>query len=126
MKKGANMSADFICRCEGDLERISAVFIGWLKNNSVNQEKSYTIRVPNEYWASLFVDVYTDCIENHDLAEVAEQNVIQITFQVENSVLEDDEEWQKLQNMTDEELLDTLQDLLDEMDEEEDEDNDDA
>ena len=120
--------SDFICRCEGDLERISQVFVGWLKSDdpTIYADKMYTIRVPNEYWAPLFVDLYTDAIENHDLADVAEQNVIQITFQVEHSILENEEEFRELQNMTDEELLDTLQDLLEELEEEEEEDDDDA
>ena len=117
--------SDFICRCEGDLERISKVFVTWLRNNDVNQDKSYTIRVPNEYWASLFVDVYTDEICNNSLEEEAEANVIQITFQVENSVMET-EEWTALQDMTDEELLDAINDLMDELEEEEDDEDDDA
>ena len=121
------MNADFVCRCEGDLERVSEVFVGWLKADNVNKDRSYTILVPNEYWAGLFVDIYTDCICNHDLADKAEENVIQITFQVENSILDGNEEWDKLRDMSDEELLDTLNDLLDELDDKEDnEDEDDS
>lgn len=115
--------ADFICKCEGDLERISQVFITWLQNNDVNSNKMYTIRVPNEYWASLFVDVYTDQIYNYNLADEAEKNVIQITFQVERSILESEEEWDKLKDLSDEELLDALNELLEDL-EEDDEDDD--
>lgn len=122
------MESDFVCKCEGDLERVSSVFVGWLKNNDVNTDKQYTISVPNEWWANLFVDVYTDSIHNHGLAEEAEATVINITFQVERSILEDEEDWEKLKNLTDDELFEALEDLMDNLDDEDDneEDDDDA
>lgn len=112
-------SADFICNCEGDVERITAVFAEWLEAGSVDLNKQYTIRVPNELWANVFVDIYTDVLHNRDLAHKAEQNVIQITFQVENSLL-DQSEWNELSKMSDEELLDAIEDLLDDMEDEDD------
>lgn len=118
------MQSDFVCKCEGDLERISSVFLGWLKNNDVNTDRQYTIRVPNEYWANLFVDVYTDSIQNHGLEEEAEAKIINITFQVENSVLEDEADWDKLKNLTDDELFEALEELMDDLDDEDDNDED--
>jgi len=120
------MNADFICRCEGDLERISAVFAGWIKNDSVEKDRDYVIRVPNELWAPLFVDVYTDVLVNHRLDKKAEDNVIQITFQVERSVLDSKEQWEQLKDLTDEELLEALEELMDDLEDEDEEDNDNA
>ena len=115
---------DFICKCEGDVERITSVFCEWLKTESVDLNKQYTIRVPNELWANVFVDIYTDALYNHGLADKAENNVIQITFQVENSILSSDE-WGDLSKMSNEELLDAIEDLLEDMeDEDPDEDGD--
>ena len=114
---------DFVCTCEGDLERVSAVFIQMLKNPSkIDKDRSYVIRVPNELWATLFVDIYTDDIENYCLDEEAEANVMQITFQVQESILEK-EEWKKLSEMSNEELLDALEDLMDDLEDEEDDDD---
>lgn len=114
---------DFICSCEGDLERVSAVFVQMLKDPvKMQKDRQYVIRVPNELWAQLFVDVYTDDIENHCLADVAEANVIQITFQVQESLL-DEFEWKKLSEMSNDELLDALEDLIDDLEDEEDDDD---
>lgn len=119
------MQSDFVCKCEGDLERISSVFLGWLKNNDVNTEKQYTISVPNEWWANLFVDVYTDSIHNYGLAEEAEATIINITFQVENSILESDADWEKLKDLTDDELFEALEELMDDLDDNVEDDEDD-
>lgn len=88
----------------------------------MQKDRQYVIRVPNELWAQLFVDVYTDDIENHCLADVAEANVIQITFQVQESLL-DEFEWKKLSEMSNDELLDALEDLIDDLEDEEDDDD---
>ena len=118
------MTADFICRCEGDLERVSSVFVQMLKDPSkIEKDRQYTIKVPNELWATLFVDVYTDDIENHCLGEEAEANVMNITFQVEASILEEDE-WKKLSDMTNDELLEALEDILEDLEDEEEDDED--
>jgi hypothetical protein len=118
------MNTDFICRCEGDLERIAAVFAGWIKNDSVEKDRDYTIRVPNELWAPLFVDIYTDVLANLQLDKKAEDNIIQITFQVENSVLDTKEEWESLKDLTDDELLEALEELMDDLEDEDDDEED--
>ncbi len=117
---------DFYIKCEGDVERVCQVFTGWLKTNDVNFDKLYRVRVPNELWAHIFVDIYADYVSNEGLEEEAEANIINIVFEVENSNLTPDE-FKKLSELSDEELLDALdefmQDLDDDIDDEKDDDD---
>jgi hypothetical protein len=113
---------DFYIKCEGDVERVCQVFTGWLRTNDVNFDKLYRVRVPNEYWAHIFVDIYADYISNEGLEEEAEANIINIVFEVEE-VHMNPEEFNKLKDMTDEELLDALEDFMDNMDDDDDEDD---
>jgi len=115
---------NFFISCEGDIERVCKVFTGWLKDeDSTALGQSHKIQVPNEYWAELFVDIYADEIANQDLADTAEKNIIDIVFIPKSPIL-DQEIMQALEEMSDEELLDALNDALDK-DEDDDDDDDD-
>ena len=88
----------------------------------MQKDRQYVIRVPNELWAQLFVDVYTDDIENHCLASVAEaQHSNHFQVQVESLLM--NSEWKKLSEMSNDELLDALEDLIDDLEDEEDDDD---
>jgi hypothetical protein len=99
----------FKIKCEGDCERIAKVLIGWLKIKSPELQKSHTITAPNEQWATVFSEIYSDEIFNHDLADEAENNIVHITFNV-NTKFPSEIDFKDLSNK---ELLDFLEDFKD-------------
>lgn len=99
---------DFSIKCEGDCERISKVFIEWLKTDSPELKKKQSITAPNAHWAHVFSEIYADEIENHDLADLAEQNVISIDFNVYSyNPLPTD-----LSKLSNKQLMDLLEEFL--------------
>lgn len=123
----SDKNPDFYVKCEGDIERVCQVFTGWLRTNDVNFDKLYRIRVPNERWATLFVDIYADYVSNESLEEEAESNIINIVFEVDNTTLTP-EEFNSLKDLSDAELLDALEDFIsdleDDIDDDDEENND--
>lgn len=118
------MKEDFLIQSEGDCERVAAVLVKWLKDNNQEMlEKNHSIAAPCARWALMFEAIFSDEIENHDLHDVAAENVIELTFVVDtiNHSIRD-----SLSNMSDDELLDALGDYLAEREDdiEDDEDND--
>lgn len=109
---------DFTIKCEGDCERISKVFIEWLKTDSPELKKRQSIVAPNATWAMLFSEIYASEVENHDLADVAENNILHIDFNVyEQSALPTD-----LSKLSNQQLMDLLEEFLEDFgDTEEDE-----
>lgn len=99
----------FKIKCEGDCERIAKVLIGWLKIKSPELQKSHTITAPNEQWATVFSEIYSDEIFNHDLTDEAENNIVHITFNV-NTKFPSEIDFKDLSNK---ELLDFLEDFKD-------------
>lgn len=104
----------FSIKCEGDCERICKVFIEWLKTDSPELKKPQTITAPNAQWAPLFSEIYTSEVENNDLADIAENNVVEITFNVMDVSLTD------LSKLSTEQLNDLLEEFLEEYEEDND------
>ena len=120
---------DFIVKCEGDIERVCSVFCQWLKTDDTLTSKTHRIQVPNEYWAELFVDIYTDEIANNSLSEEAEANSLNLVFEPTHSIL-DEGGLDSLKGLTNDALLDAMHDAIEELedrrrDEEEDDDEED-
>ncbi len=118
------MKQDFVIGCEGDCERVAAVLIGWIKNNNKKMlKKSHTVRSPNEMWAVMFEEVYTDEILTHGLEDMAKDSVIQLIFEVDT--FKGESPIVDLDDLSDEDLLDAFRDLLGEGDDDDDEEDDD-
>lgn len=120
----SDKNPDFYVKCEGDIERVCQVFTGWLRTNDVNFDKLYRVRVPNERWAHIFVDIYSDYVSNESLEEEAEANIINIVFEVDETTLTP-EEFNTLKDLSDEELLDALEDFITDLEDDTDDDDDD-
>ena len=105
-------SMNFKISSEGDCERVSKVFIEWLKTKSPELKKPQHILAPAVPWANLFAEIYSDDIANHNLVEEAENNVIQINFHIDTPVPTD------LSKLSTEELVEMLEAFLEEVDEE--------
>lgn len=99
----------FKIKCEGDCERVAKVLIEWLRIKSPELHKKHTITAPNEHWATMFSEIYSDEIFNNDLTEEAENNIVHITFKVDtitpNSI--------DFKNLSNKDLLDFLEDFKD-------------
>lgn len=104
-------SVSFKISSEGDCERVSKVFIEWLKINSPELKKPQTVEAPNERWAYLFSEIYADEIANNDLTDKAEKNIVQVNFYVEAIQTKQD-----LSKLSHEELLEMLSDFLEDFD----------
>ncbi len=114
------MKQDFVIGCEGDCERVAAVLIGWIKNNNKKMlKKSHTVRSPNEMWAFMFEEIYTDEILTHNLEDKAKEAVIQLVFEVDT--FKGESPIVDLDDLSDEDLLDAFRDLLGDIDEDNDE-----
>lgn len=107
---------DFTIRCEGDCERISKVFVEWLKTESPELKKRQSIMAPNAKWAMLFSEIYASEIENNNLADTAEDNIIHIDFNVTEGPRRMD-----LSKLSNEELMELLEEFLEDFGDEEDE-----
>ncbi len=124
--------ANFKISNEGDCERVSKVFRLWLQQDDVEAIKGGAIcTVPHPMWAQYFSEIYTDEISNYDLADKAEENIIDVIFEVDGPYdvgggINPDTG----REYTSEEISDLLNDLIDdldlEIDEDENEDDDDA
>jgi hypothetical protein len=103
---------DFKIKCEGDCERVSKVFVEWLKTNSPELKKRHSIEAPSSGWAIFFSEIYANEVENNNLSDKAEQNVIQIDFSINspNGV--------NLSDLSNEQLLELLEEYLEEQNEE--------
>lgn len=109
---------DFKIKCEGDCERISKVFVEWLKIDSPELKKRQSIVAPNAQWATLFSEIYASEVENHNLADTAEDNIINIDF----NVLDHSQEIPDLSKLSNEQLMELLEEFLEDFgDPEEDE-----
>ena len=107
---------DFVIKCEGDCERISKVFIEWLKTGSPQLKKKQTIQASHVAWATLFSEIYADEIENHDLADTAEDNVIHIDF----NVMESSQDGYDLTKLSTEELVELLEEFMNDISDDDD------
>ena len=103
---------DFKIKCEGDCERVSKVFVEWLKTSSPELKKRHAIEAPNEQWAILFSEIYANEVENNNLAEQAERNVLEIDFKINSH------SGMKLTDLSNEQLLELLEEFLEEYNEE--------
>ena len=104
---------------EGDCERVAKVFRQWVSEDSAALSQGAVITVPNPKWASIFSEIYADEISNWDLADEAEQRIIDVVFEVDGPFGID------VATLDDDELQDLLDQLLDELEDEKDEDEDD-
>lgn len=115
----------FIIRSEGDCERISKVFVAWLKTNSPELKTKQIVTAPNEGWATLFANIYEDDIINNGVSEAAEKNIIKVQFNVSDKNTSKQFDTDQFLSMLNE-LLDNMSDNFhketDFEDEEEDED----
>lgn len=105
------MKKRFKVSSEGDCEALAKVFIQWLKTDSPKLRKKQIVEAPSEEWASLFSGIYADEISNNDLAVEAESNIIQVEF---NVIFSKDRKFnEKLSDLSQEDLMDLLQEYLD-------------
>lgn len=102
------MKKRFKVASEGDCEALAKVFIQWLKDDNPKLRQKQVVEAPNEAWASLFSEIYADEIDNNDLAVKAERNMIQVEFNVLERKFN-----VKLSDLSQEDLLDLLQEYLD-------------
>ena len=109
---------NFKIASEGDCERVSKVFIEWLKIKSPELQKAHSIDAPSAIWAHLFSEIYADEIANNNLTDEAEENIIQINFFVDKINHKQD-----LSKLSNEELMELLEEFLEDFDDDETEDN---
>jgi|TARA_R100000084_G_C4652967_1_gene151008 hypothetical protein len=95
----------FLIKSEGDCERVCKVFMQWLKDNSPELKQKQSITAPSEQWASFFAEIYEDELLNNSLEKLAEKNIIQVEFNIENKSSND--------SLSAEDLLTMLQNFLD-------------
>jgi hypothetical protein len=108
-------SVNFKISSEGDCERVSKVFIEWLRIKSPELKKEQHVEAPSAIWAQLFSEIYADEIANNNLTDEAENNIIQINFYVDSISNKPD-----LSKLSNEELMELLEEFLEDFDEEED------
>lgn len=116
------MNNTFKCYCEGDIERVAKA----LKEMVEGQVKGeVTIKCPNVHWPEMILTVVEE--EFRPLGEV-EESFVDIVFDldVQPEIPQDYLDMQeKIEDMSDEELSDFINDLLDDLgldDEDEDDD----
>tara|TARA_B100001093_G_scaffold152768_1_gene145474 strand:- start:27492 stop:27866 length:375 start_codon:yes stop_codon:yes gene_type:complete len=107
-------TSNFSITCEADCERVAKVFVKWLQDKSPELAKKQKIISPNDIWAELFSNIYTDELINNGLENEAEDNIINVEF----NIVDESFNYKDLKNQ---DLMDLLQDFLDTLGEHEEE-----
>ncbi len=114
------MKNTFKCYCEGDIERIAKALREMVEGKVKGE---VTIKCPNAQWPAMILDVVEE--EFRPLGEV-EATFVDIVFDLDVQPEMGDEylEMQEqIENMSDEELADFLNDILDDLDQDDEDDD---
>lgn len=105
------MINDFIdIKCEGDVELFAATATRWITEKKT---ATVTLRVPNDWWINYAMSVFIDASKTLDIPET-EDPYVDVMFDVVDTRMF--RELDEINNLSDEEIQDLIDEFLDTLD----------